>query len=501
MLVGLIFLLLLTGGNTEQPTSHDDQQVLNQNFTDITGGNTSSLEERGHTDHQKEEDKKKPVIGTTQVTRVNENCSYEALLQHLNLNKNNEMYTRSRPVRSPKRPTIVYLKMVLYAILDVRETDQTFIPYVWIYTKWLNDHIGWTPDDFCGLKQIIVPTELLWKPDLTIEEMTEKDKAPPSPFLTINHDGFVELRNDQVLTSTCRMQVYKFPFDTQTCTLSFKSITHSWQEIQLQTPHNASKITEWSRQVIRKQYEWDLINVTADNKIDTSFGFKQSIVVYTITMTRRSALYIINFIIPVLFLLCLDFASFLISDTGGEKLSFKITVLLAVTVMQLILNEILPSSSGRIPLVAVYCIGIFALMLISLLETIVVMHLLGKDSETQDNETDKEQSLSEDCADRLEMKKWTGCKCVGDADAEVLPDKEGSSSQLSHALEKVSGDLRKMEKTMSLVSDSSRRDEKKCSYWTRVTKTINKVFFVCYLTVTVLFLIFMSSLWSTAEDN
>lgn len=56
------------------------------------------------------------------------------------------------------------------------------------------------------------------------------------------------------------------------------------QEIQLQTPHNASKITEWSRQVIRKQYEWDLINVTADNKIDTSFGFKQSIVVYTVSI-------------------------------------------------------------------------------------------------------------------------------------------------------------------------------------------------------------------------
>lgn len=44
-------------------------------------------------------------------------------------------------------------------------------------------------------------------------------------------------------------------------------------------------------------------------------------------------------------------ASFLISDNGGEKLSFKVTVLLAVTVMQLILNEILPSSSNRIPLI------------------------------------------------------------------------------------------------------------------------------------------------------
>lgn len=68
-------------------------------------------------------------------------------------------------------------------------------------------------------------------------------------------------------------------------------------------------------------------------------------------MKRRSVLYIVNFLIPVMFFLGLDLASFLISDSGGEKLSFKVTVLLAVTVMQLILNEILPSTSNRIPLI------------------------------------------------------------------------------------------------------------------------------------------------------
>ena len=68
-------------------------------------------------------------------------------------------------------------------------------------------------------------------------------------------------------------------------------------------------------------------------------------------MKRRSALYIVNFILPILFFLGLDLASFLMPDTGGEKLSFKITVLLAVTVLQLILNDILPSSSNRIPLI------------------------------------------------------------------------------------------------------------------------------------------------------
>ena len=69
------------------------------------------------------------------------------------------------------------------------------------------------------------------------------------------------------------------------------------------------------------------------------------------TIKRRSVLYVANFIVPILFFLCLDLASFLISESGGEKLSFKVTVLLAVTVMQLILNDILPSSSDRIPLI------------------------------------------------------------------------------------------------------------------------------------------------------
>lgn len=74
-------------------------------------------------------------------------------------------------------------------------------------------------------------------------------------------------------------------------------------------------------------------------------------IISQITMKRRSILYIVNFILPVLFFLCLDLASFLISDTGGEKLSFKVTVLLAVTVMQLILNDILPCSSNKVPLI------------------------------------------------------------------------------------------------------------------------------------------------------
>ncbi|KAF1373667.1 hypothetical protein PFLUV_G00241330 [Perca fluviatilis] len=404
------------------------------------------------------------------------NCSYQDVLNHLNLTKNNELYSMSRPVKNYKHPTQVYLEVLLYAILDVVEKDQKFIPYVWTVMRWHNEYISWDPNEFCGINNVSLPTEVLWKPDLTIEEMTEKDKAPPSPYLTINDKA---------------------------------------RDIRLQPSDNSSEATEWSREVMRTQYEWLFINmiVTANNASDI---FDQDIVIYTITMKRRSVLYIVNFLAPIMFFLCLDLASFLISDSGGEKLSFKVTVLLAVTVLQLILNEILPSSSNRIPLIALYCIGIFALMLLSLLETIVVMHLMEKDSACEDNDADKDQSLSEDCNKQRKANlhnchggehKWSECACIYDVSisetpCELLPvAKEDNSSKLTeeyHALEKLSDELREMEKTLSLLLSNRKEEEKPC-YWTKVAKKVNRVFFIFYVTVVTLFLIIIFVQWNNAE--
>ena len=45
---------------------------------------------------------------------------------------------------------------------------------------------------------------------------------------------------------------------------------------------------------------------------------------------------------------------------------------------------------------AMYCMGTFSLMLLSLLETVVVTYLLAKDSVLQKTETDKDHNEKED---------------------------------------------------------------------------------------------------------
>uniref|UniRef100_A0AAQ5XVQ9 5-hydroxytryptamine receptor 3A-like n=1 Tax=Amphiprion ocellaris TaxID=80972 RepID=A0AAQ5XVQ9_AMPOC len=479
------FLLLLTGGKA----SDSEQQVPD----DHERGNTSSLES---TELRGNETGDKP--------KRSYKCNFQAVINYLKLIEDKPKYTMSRPVEDHSTATLIYVSMAIYAILDVRERDQTFVSYVWIWLNWYNEHISWNPSDFCGLEHITAPTEFLWMPDLTIKEMTEKDKIHPSPYLKINHDGVVEYRDDQVVVSTCKMHIFKFPFDTQTCSFSFKSVLYSDKEVQILFNPNSKELTEYSRKVIQTRYEWLFVSLTSENTTEDLYFINQTAIVYSITMKRRAILYVANFLLPVFFFLCLDLASLLISHRGGEKLSFKVTVLLAVTVMQLILNEILPASSHRIPLIATYCIGVFGMMLLSLMETIFVMYLMEKDF--QDDETDGDQSLNEIHEDKLDkgnfhscfrgIKKCVHCASANDASAdETSVPKEGSSqlTEVSLALEKVSDELGEIDRKMIQLSSNK---EEKSGYWTRMAKKIDKAFSIIYVISASMFLVILFSIWS-----
>ncbi|XP_041672083.1 5-hydroxytryptamine receptor 3A-like [Cheilinus undulatus] len=441
-------------------------------------------------------------------------CSYRDVISHLNLTRNTDLSTMVQPLKDSRNTTDIYLDVMLYAILDVIEKEQQFVAYFWVDVSWIDDYVLWNPEEFCNITLTYVPTKSVWTPDVTIEEMTEEDKAAQSPYLAIFSDGRVWLRNDMVVISSCKMKVYKFPFDTQRCNLTFKSVIHSDKHLKLKQVSSSERMREWSLELMQTQSEWLFQNMTYLYKTVDNFGVNQSMVIYTITMRRRSVLYIVNFILPILFFLCLDLASFLISDSGGEKLSFKVTVLLAVTVMQLLLNEILPSSSDRIPLIAMFCIGIFGLMMLSLLETILVMYLIEKDSASQESRPGKDQSLSEDCKDKPCKGKFHNCLidvtdvklkscvpagglCCGRASSE-LPQvaEQASSSQLK---EESCEFEKEVLKSLALLF-CKKKDEEKPGYWSRMTKIINKVFFIFYIIIASLFLFYMCHCWKSTEE-
>uniref|UniRef100_A0A3Q3XKG1 Uncharacterized protein n=1 Tax=Mola mola TaxID=94237 RepID=A0A3Q3XKG1_MOLML len=155
--------------------------------------------------------------------------------------------------------------------------------------RWRNERISWDPAQFCGITRISIPRDTIWVPDLFIYE----------------------------------------------------------EELQLFPFSNSCRATQFSRDVIRTQGEWEFLQISVTSLNVTYYGRTWEQLIYT----RRPLLHVINFLLPILFFLSLDLASFFINDHRGEKLGFKVTVLLAISVLLLILNEILPAMSNKTPLI------------------------------------------------------------------------------------------------------------------------------------------------------
>uniref|UniRef100_UPI0037E88E41 5-hydroxytryptamine receptor 3A-like n=1 Tax=Semicossyphus pulcher TaxID=241346 RepID=UPI0037E88E41 len=432
------------------------------------------------------------LIVFTGGTSSDKVCSYLDVLDHLNLTKDKDAFKATRPVLDYTHPTVVELDIILYSILAV---------------SWNNERISWDPAQFCGISQIAIPRDALWKPDLFIYEMIQKDDSPVNPYMLVSSDGIVSSEEDMKVVSTCKMDVHKFPFDTQRCNISIGSAIHHADELRLLPSSNSSRATQFSREVLKTQGEWEFLQLSVSSANFTFNNREWEQLVYTFTMRRRPLLHVINFLLPILFFLILDLASYFIADHRGEKLGFKVTVLLAISVLLLILNDILPSMSNKTPLIATYCIVIFAMMLLSLLETITVTYLIEKDSAYQEKlqlrddwEDQKEKVQTEDCT--TEEKRQSCCSCIckvpaGRKQHELLPVAEevNSSTQSgdSHVLLLILEELKKLQKTVH-VHLNCRVQGRSSVLW---AARINRAFFIFYITVVSLFLLLIFIEWHT----
>ncbi|TNN52695.1 5-hydroxytryptamine receptor 3A [Liparis tanakae] len=320
----------------------------------------------------------------------------------------------------------------------------------------------------------------------------------------VTHDGTVVAGEGMKVVSTCEMDVHKFPFDTQSCNISIGSAIHCVDEIRLFPFSNSSRVNQFSKEMIKSQGEWEFLRMSVTSHNFTFANRVYENLVYTFTMKRRPLLHVTNFLLPILFFLILDLASFFIADHRGEKLGFKVTVLLAISVLLLILNDILPSMSNQTPLIATYCIVIFALMLLSLLETILVTYLMDKDSESQE-----QLSLSDDrevkretvrVTDRNTEERQTRRLCVckaSDEAHELMPVAQevvnGLQSVEFDALLLILEELKKLKNTLNLHLGCRQRRGKSGQWAAR----INRAFFIFYVTTVLLFLSLISIAWNS----
>ncbi|KAM7082776.1 5-hydroxytryptamine receptor 3A-like [Ciconia maguari] len=330
----------------------------------------------------------------------------------------------TRPVRDWRTTTNVAIDLMVYAILSVDEKNQVLTTYIWYRQHWTDEFLRWDPARFDNLTQISLPAESIWVPDILINEFVDVGKSPHVPYVYVGHHGEVQnLKPIQVMTA-CSLDIYNFPFDVQNCSLTFTSWLHHIRDINLSL-WRQPELVKFDRSVFMNQGEWELLYVLSrfqEFSVKSSDSYAE--MKFYVVIRRRPLFYTVSLLLPSIFLMVMDIVGFYLPPNSGERVSFKITLLLGYSVFLIIVSDTLPATAVGTPLIGIYFVVCMALLVISLTETILIVRLVHK----QDL-----QPHVPDWVKRLLLERATVLLCI--RDREKLSQSRTQSSDISRQVE------------------------------------------------------------------
>ncbi|XP_017268841.1 5-hydroxytryptamine receptor 3C [Kryptolebias marmoratus] len=205
----------------------------------------------------------------------------------------------------------------------------------------------------------------------------EKNTAPEVPYTYLQYEGLVLDEQPVRVVSSCRLDIYLFPFDIQNCSFTFNSYIYDINAIQLDPFNSAEDLLKASKQAMVTMGEWELVGLTSELKtIGSTNEFAYQELRYYISVRRQPVMYVLNLLIPSCFLITVDLFSFVLPAKSIDRSLFKMTLVLGYTVFLLSTNDLLPITGNTIPLINVFLSLCLSMMVTSLLETIFITNLL-----------------------------------------------------------------------------------------------------------------------------
>nr|KAF6353057.1 cholinergic receptor nicotinic gamma subunit [Pipistrellus kuhlii] len=236
-----------------------------------------------------------------------------------------------RPAQREADVVNVSLKLTLTNLISLNEREEALTTNVWIEMQWCDYRLRWDPQDYEGLWVLRVPSTMVWRPDVVLEN---------------------------------------------------KSQTYSTSEINLQLSQEDGQTIEWifiDPEAFTENGEWAIRHRPAKMFLDTAAPAEEAghqKVVFYLLIQRKPLFYVINIIAPcVLISSVAILIYFLPAKAGGQKCTVAINVLLAQTVFLFLVAKKVPETSQAVPLISKYLTFLLAVTILIVVNAVVVLNV------------------------------------------------------------------------------------------------------------------------------
>ncbi|KAK2183589.1 hypothetical protein NP493_304g07002 [Ridgeia piscesae] len=314
------------------------------------------------------------------------NSNHDARRLYDDLLRKNKYNRLIRPVGNSTDKLTVKMGLKLAQVLDVNERTQVITTNLWVVQEWKDDGLQWDPVEYGGVKTLYVPSESIWLPDIVLYNNADGDYTVTiMTKATLSYYGMVHWEPPVIFKSHCEIEVEFFPFDIQHCHMKFGSwsydgfqvdLVHIWQEMlglgELALIDLAVDLSDFYRSV-----EWDLLNAHAKKNIVRYPCCEEPYpdITFNLTLRRKTLFYTINLLIPCISINTLTILGFYLPSDAGEKISLCISILLSLSIFQLLLMEIVPATSLTIPLMGKYILFTSVLLSISIFSSVITLNV------------------------------------------------------------------------------------------------------------------------------
>ncbi|KAM6178420.1 acetylcholine receptor subunit gamma [Rhynchocyon petersi] len=288
-----------------------------------------------------------------------------------------------RPAEHKEDVVNVSLKLTLTNLISLNERKEALTTNVWIEMQWCDYRLRWDPQDYEGLWVLRVPSTMVWRPDVVLENNVDGVfEVALYCNVLVSPDGCIYWLPPAIFRSSCPISVTYFPFDWQNCSLIFQSQTYSTSEINLQLRQEDGQTIEWiftDPEAFTENGEWAIRHRPAKMLLDSAVPAEEAghqKVGFYLVIQRKPLFYVINIIAPcVLISSVAILIYFLPAKAGGQKCTVAINVLLAQTVFLFLVAKKVPETSQAVPLISKYLTFLLVVTILIVVNAVVVLNV------------------------------------------------------------------------------------------------------------------------------
>ncbi|XP_045160770.2 neuronal acetylcholine receptor subunit beta-3-like [Mercenaria mercenaria] len=251
-----------------------------------------------------------------------------------------------RPVNNHSEVMDINISIGLHNIQEVDIVKGVLTVSISTFVSWFDQRMVWNPAEFGGITKIRISMKEVWTPPITLLNPVEfTTMGNPNSYVIYYYSGLAVFLPAGVIRSFCNFNTKYWPFDKQMCDIAFAPMDYMTDEVQLHITTPAINTAFFV-----PNPEWTLDGTS----YYTSNSYTLSTAHFRLKLKRQSLFYILTVILPVVGIGSLAGLVFLLPSECGERVSFTVTILVALAVFLTVVEDHLPKSSEPVSLMCTF---------------------------------------------------------------------------------------------------------------------------------------------------